>query len=263
MAGQTLKQFIEEKTIHIDKDVFEELWNIIEGPEWIPLERQFVKEYFKSGCSGRNIITNFYTDVLIAGYTHGIDYKQRDPTDVERKAGKTCPGNTLFYSTSRKTLITMLCRAKNPKAMRYLEYFYELQNLVVQYYKMQHENSQAALASMMTAPVIVSHTRAQRIKYADIEFEKKQAIGIVYFIHEDMDMSHFKIGCTYQLLVRIRQLQTGSWRILKCYRYIYCSNPYDLEQMLHENFTSQRVQGEWFALDTAQIDEVCNQWIDC
>jgi hypothetical protein len=80
----------------------------------------------------------------------------------------------------------------------------------------------------------------------------------VYFIHEKDSDGHFKIGKTenhpYE---RLKQLQTGNWRQLCIYRWLYVDDHTTVENHLHMMFEHSRVRNEWFAISRSVIDEEC------
>lgn len=80
----------------------------------------------------------------------------------------------------------------------------------------------------------------------------------VYFIHEDNDLSMFKIGKTEcHPADRMEQLQTGNPRKLRIYRWIEVTNHGRVEEYLHTRFQDVHIRGEWFYTTAELIDEEC------
>lgn len=250
---QTLREFIEEKSIAIDRDVFTQLWNIIEGPDWVPLSREFIKEHLTNE-KGVDAVTNFNRRMITrSNYVLNVDYKQTDPP-----VGQKFANGTKFYAVTKKTFVSLLCKAKTPTSLRYLEHFYEIQNLVVQYYKSQVPDTEKSLAELMETATIAEHTEKQREKYA--ELESKELIGHVYFIHEDCDFTCFKIGYSQDVDARMISLQTGNKNTLKCYKVVKSEDMKADEAYFHEVFANSHVRGEWFAISPEEIDDAINRW---
>jgi hypothetical protein len=213
MQRQTLKEFVDANCIPIDREIFLMMWNVIEGDEWIFLDRKFIKSALTMDIS-KDAVNRFYLRTLVT-YVENLDYKNIEYPSIGKH-----PPNTKFYSVTRRTFVKLLCTAKTPRVNRCLDYLYEIQNLMVQYYKSQYDDYKSAVNEMMSAPAIVSHTRLQAIIELDRSMVARNNIGLVYFIHEEGDLNFFKVGCTANLKVRISNLQTGSRRILKCYNML-------------------------------------------
>lgn len=80
----------------------------------------------------------------------------------------------------------------------------------------------------------------------------------VYFIHEDNDLSMFKIGKTEcHPADRMEQLQTGNPRKLRLYRWLEVTNHSSVEEYLHNRFRDVHIRGEWFYATIETIDEEC------
>lgn len=80
----------------------------------------------------------------------------------------------------------------------------------------------------------------------------------VYFIHEDGNLTMFKIGKTENHPAdRMEQLQTGNPRKLKIYRWLRVDNHSIIEEYLHARFADVHIRGEWFHTTADLIDEEC------
>lgn len=87
--------------------------------------------------------------------------------------------------------------------------------------------------------------------------QEKQNRKIVYFISEEGDPDHFKIGLTTQTIEkRIAQLQTGNRRKLVLYRSIPCADPHAFERHLHAAYKKLKIRGEWYKITSAEIDNL-------
>jgi hypothetical protein len=253
-----IKTFIEGNlSVHIDRDVFVRLWNIIESGDWIYLSRTLVLgelDYYS--------MSNFKNKVLEAQYVEGVDYKEVSADDPlvdgqDRQTAGRGGKKPLCFVATKKTIIMILCKAKTSKAGRYLEYFYEIENLLVQYYKSQYVDHKVAVNELLSMPKVVIHTREQSVKYMEAQLTQRSATGIVYFIHEEGDLTRFKIGWAYNLKTRLAELQIASWRELKCLKFIYCQQPSIVESMVHEEVSDHLIRGEWYAISQDDVMRLC------
>lgn len=254
MAQQlTLREFIEKSNFAIDSDIFTLLWDIIEGKQWITLNKEIIVSYLSaSGRDVRHTLPDFYR-MLYTTYQDGVDYKEIEPpAQVLKGRPQKC------FAVTKKTLVTILCRTKNPISMRILEYFYTLQELVVKYYKNQVADHEKSIVGLLELPAIVEHTAKQAAKHTVIATESRA--GFIYFIHEVEDMTHFKIGFTHDVPHRIVQLQIGNRRELVCYRTVATTDMVSDELYLHKRYNVARRKGEWFELSMVEVDVAC-AWI--
>ena len=83
--------------------------------------------------------------------------------------------------------------------------------------------------------------------------------GTIYVIGPDIPRTPYKIGITSGSDTRKRKsaLQTAHWMELK---EVWKSNVFDrsdlIEKKLHKHFEKQRVRGEWFNLNKADIESI-------
>lgn len=66
----------------------------------------------------------------------------------------------------------------------------------------------------------------------------------------------YKIGYSFDPETRLRRLQTGSASPIKIVHLIRTPHYRQLEKKLHHRFASKRVHGEWYALDTADLEHI-------
>lgn len=90
--------------------------------------------------------------------------------------------------------------------------------------------------------------------------------GYVYLLGVNGDNELFKIGVTKSTIEsRMKKLQTGNGNTLKCVDSFHSNKPYKLEKMLHNHFSKDREDGEWFLLSKNQIEhfqEICKKYQD-
>src|SRR5581483_5121826 len=79
----------------------------------------------------------------------------------------------------------------------------------------------------------------------------------VYFIHEEGDLTIFKIGKSMNVSERLPQLQTGNHRKLCVYRTIETPEYDTLEKILHHTFTEKCIAGEWYKISHSVISFIC------
>ena len=95
------------------------------------------------------------------------------------------------------------------------------------------------------------------MKHKRLQLKKKAPDNnLLYFIHEDDDVTLFKIGFTTNLKERLCALQTGNARLLVVYKTIQNSSM-KKEKEMHDLFASYHVRGEWYNITCDMIDAVC------
>lgn len=89
-------------------------------------------------------------------------------------------------------------------------------------------------------------------------------IGEIYFIKErdriaGANSSYVKIGMVGDTergsKERLSEHQTGNPRDLELHHVVETPSPFRVEKFLHQQFGSQRVRSEWFALDDGTLDQ--------
>jgi hypothetical protein len=81
--------------------------------------------------------------------------------------------------------------------------------------------------------------------------ENRNKSSFLYFI---TDGEYTKIGVTRNIKTRLRSLQIGNARFLKCVYSVELENFSKAENILHSQFQSKRVIGEWFNLTIEDIE---------
>lgn len=90
--------------------------------------------------------------------------------------------------------------------------------------------------------------------------------GFVYFAQGPGDLDPIKIGWSTNPWVRLLEMQTANWAVLRLIGLIEIpvkdpaagSGYQSLERRLHEHFAPFRIRGEWFRAETelfAYIDQ--------
>ena len=79
--------------------------------------------------------------------------------------------------------------------------------------------------------------------------------NFLYFIHEEGNVTQFKIGFTANLEQRLSSLQTGNPRNLVVYKTIPNSSIKKEKEMQHF-FASYHIRGEWYQITCDMIDAV-------
>lgn len=83
-------------------------------------------------------------------------------------------------------------------------------------------------------------------------------VEFVYFIRQ-MGTNMYKIGRSYDVNTRIKQLQTGSPCELEIVEVFLCKDCATLEKTLHKYADEYKTTGEWFNLTDKQFDECRNK----
>lgn len=78
-----------------------------------------------------------------------------------------------------------------------------------------------------------------------------------------------KIGRADSPIARRNQVQTATpyevelWKVVRCWDSVFMKDIGHLEDHLHEEFTDDRVRGEWFDADSEDVLETIRECIDC
>lgn len=92
---------------------------------------------------------------------------------------------------------------------------------------------------------------------SEIKDEKTAPEGWVYFITEEPSSGWIKIGCTRNNPAnRVAELQTGNPRKLVLHTSVTCTDYKKFEGYLHKCFDDKRGIGEWFKLETKDVDQL-------
>lgn len=86
---------------------------------------------------------------------------------------------------------------------------------------------------------------------------KQTVFGYVYFVIADN--AHFKIGCTSNLMTRIKSLKSASPNNLELIAYAYVDDYGKLEDQTHKHFKDKKIHGEWFDITYADINDWLNE----
>lgn len=92
--------------------------------------------------------------------------------------------------------------------------------------------------------------------------------GCVYFIFETkqivigqtIDEKGCKIGSSHNVTQRIRTLQTGNWNELVVYKILKTKYYREWERFFHGIFKNHRQRGEWYKLNTIQVDKIITKY---
>lgn len=86
----------------------------------------------------------------------------------------------------------------------------------------------------------------------------------IYLIGQRDVPNRFKIGVTKGTIEkRLKKLQTGNAEELYLYKKFQTETPFTLEKMLHRNYASDRMVGEWFFLNEDEAKkflDVCRKY---
>jgi len=272
---KTLLEFIEEHNVDIDSKVLSKVVGILDD-QWTYLFwlvcsgfRQLSNEIVQSWMGyklGKNMMVNIYTK-LHSEYIDHTDYKQVDKThelvETHPQVDK-CGNRKKFYIVTSKTLITMMLRAQTKTSTRYAEYFYEIRECMIEYYKYQAEELRVefkqAIQQLVDLPHVREYTLLQSVKYLDLEIEDKYKSGVVYFIQEEDDDDFYKVGFTTHLPTRLEQLQAANRRKLKVYKTVLSVNASVLESIVHRKLDKNLVRGEWYQVGRDTVDRICAEF---
>ena len=90
---------------------------------------------------------------------------------------------------------------------------------------------------------------------ASLQIKRKPAEhNFLYFIHEEGNLTQFKIGFTTNMKERLSSLQTGNPRNLVVYKIIPNSSQKQEKQM-QDFFDAYHIRGEWYRITCDMIDD--------
>lgn len=100
--------------------------------------------------------------------------------------------------------------------------------------------------------IINEFMRDYGIVYSKSIKKIESGVSFVYFIQQDCDTKHIKIGKADDVMRRLTELQTGSPYPLMLLHSIKAENSehaFALESMLHDRLKKYRLSGEWFKFE--------------
>lgn len=199
------------------------------------------------------------------------DIKHETPNQITKLNIETFGEEPKLHGNKQHILITMdtlkelsmtVINRKDPnKSRQKRRYFVAVENLIITYFKYQltfrQQNIDIIIIDIKSDPIIQQQRRVLANNHVDVLTNTKNKIGIVYFVHLGDDLSHFKIGYTYDMNTRLADLQVGNWERVLLYKFVYSIRPNELETSLHVHFADKRIRGEWFGLTTSEVDQIC------
>ena len=94
------------------------------------------------------------------------------------------------------------------------------------------------------------------ISRVQLQIKRKPAENnFVYFIHEEGDLTQFKIGFSTDLEKRLATLQIGNPRNLIVYKTIANASK-KKEKEMQDFFNAYHIRGEWYKITCDMIDAV-------
>jgi hypothetical protein len=83
----------------------------------------------------------------------------------------------------------------------------------------------------------------------------KNKLSNVYLIRNTIK-DVYKIGVSMKPKNRFTSIQTSNSDKLELVVYSYVENPYKIESKLHKHFVDKKISGEWFDLDTQDVNYI-------
>lgn len=91
------------------------------------------------------------------------------------------------------------------------------------------------------------------VDFEKYKIKKGYCPGFVYIISEGTEF--FKIGWASNVKQRLKDLQIANPRRLQIVKQIQSTNKKD-EKIIHYKYHDKKVRGEWFELDSSDIEEI-------
>jgi hypothetical protein len=102
-----------------------------------------------------------------------------------------------------------------------------------------------------------SYSIAQFILYSiipQLDLEESTQYEYIYFITETPFTNKVKIGKAKNAEKRLKTLQTGNPNKLCIYHKIYAPISNNMEYVLHKQYSTRRINGEWFNFTNEELD---------
>jgi hypothetical protein len=265
----TFSEFIEVTEYKVDKYMIDKFFNSIKDDMPIYLDNDLIKW---CGYAGElrdqkqnllNLIKRY--GIKITKYNNNEFDKFRNSNlklseyypAVDRSNGKSKTIHILIMPKDLQLVLLIL-----PTSIGHIiaEHYVNLSDLIKLYWRYQATFYSTKFENEIDKVCKMKHnadySKLQKIKQLELDLEQKYRIGCIYFIYEDNDRDYFKIGWCYNLPDRMASLQTGNRRKLKVYKKYFTSFAYNEEQRLHNLFSKNRINGEWFKVSTNEIDAI-------
>jgi len=86
----------------------------------------------------------------------------------------------------------------------------------------------------------------------------------VYLISvNEYENTYYKIGVSKDVSKRVKNISTGNHLDVQILKEIKSAYPTKLEKRLHSHFKNKNVKGEWFVLDSADLEafeSICDKY---
>lgn len=172
------------------------------------------------------------------------DNNKNEYPPITNRQLKAKPKHILIYPRDFKRILLVVNTSKGDSIRKY---YIEIEELFLQYFAYQadfyRKNTTEELRKLYDLPHLQLYNKQNKIAELDKELEERLRVGVIYFI---TDGEYTKIGYTYSLIVRLRELQVANARFLTVHSYYFTQYPQEEEKRIHQTYRERHVQGEWF-----------------
>ncbi len=265
----TVKSFIKVTKYEIDTHYVDLFWGSLRGESWIYMSPKLIDMIGFEGVEQKTRTSNcmrllkkiaeINTEYKLVPSSHELVIY----TSAENKSTRG-GHNKKYYIVSPRCFKKLLMKANTQNSDRVYNYYLDLEDLFILYVKyecayrrVKYEDEIKQITQM---PHIKQFSRVQEIASLDLKVQEKNKLGIVYFIHEEGDLNCFKIGATYNVRARVKQLQCSNRRKLCVYKTIYAVAPLVIESIIHAQYQCNKILGEWFEISRDEVNEITRKY---
>lgn len=89
-------------------------------------------------------------------------------------------------------------------------------------------------------------------------FKQRKKSDLLYILKHKNINDYYKIGITYDIEARIKQLSTASPFGIEVIKLIHNDKVSKIEKELHNTYSNKRLNGEWFKLTNDELNKIIN-----
>ncbi len=223
--------------IHDDKK--RRLKDLLQGFEetkdyWIYSNKEYYEYYDKSICGKPQI----GSDQLKPNYPHPDTFIGKNKT------------KHIVLTVQCFKMILMMLTTKRAPAIRL--HYVQIEKLMIIYMQYQciilNKSYKNEINKLKNLQHVKEYSQQQRLSELDAKLAERYRVGCIYYISEVDNCDIIKIGYTFNLQERLKQLQTAHYKELIIQHYYLTQFPYEEEQRLHTTHADKLIRGEWYKI---------------
>ncbi len=147
-------------------------------------------------------------------------------------------------------MILMMLTTKRAPAIRL--HYVQIEKLMIIYMQYQciilNKSYKNEINKLKNLQHVKEYSQQQRLSELDAKLAERYRVGCIYYISEVDNCDIIKIGYTFNLQERLKQLQTAHYKELIIQHYYLTQFPYEEEQRLHTTHADKLIRGEWYKI---------------